>query len=46
MEWIPVAVILVALVVFFLIIQKNQSKGVSNEFLMQLNAQTGDILHA
>ena len=39
MEWITVSIVLVALVLFFLINQKNQSKGVSDAFLMQLNAQ-------
>ena len=39
MEWILVAIVLVALVVFYFINQKDQSKSVSNEFLIQLNAQ-------
>ena len=39
MEWIPVLVVVLALVVFYFMSQKNQSAGVSNEFLMQLNAQ-------
>ena len=39
MEWIPVLVVVLALVVFYFISQKNQSAGVSNEFLIQLNAQ-------
>ena len=39
MEWIPVLVVVFALVVFYFLTQKNQSAGVSNEFLIQLNAQ-------
>ena len=39
MEWIPVLLVVLALVVFYFMSQKNQSAGVSNEFLIQLNAQ-------
>ena len=39
MEWIPVLVVVLSLVVFYFISQKSQSAGVTNEFLMQLNAQ-------
>jgi len=46
MEWIPVFVVVIALIVFFFITQKNQTKGVSNEFLMQLNAQLRDDIQA
>jgi len=46
MEWIPVFVVILALVVFYVISQKNQSKAVSNEFLMQLNAQLRDEIQA
>lgn len=46
MEWIPVFIVVVALVVFFFIIQKNQSNGLSSEFLMQLNAQLRDEIQA
>ena len=42
MEWIPVLVVVLALVVFYFIGQKKQSTGVTNEFLMQLNAQLRD----
>lgn len=46
MEWIIVAIVVVALVVFYFANQKNQSQGVSNEFLMQLNGQLRDEIQA
>ena len=42
MEWIPVLVVVLALLVFYFISQKKQSTDVTNEFLMQLNAQLRD----
>ena len=46
MEWIPVLIVVLALVVFYFLTQKNQAAGVSNEFLMQLNAQLRDEIQA
>lgn len=46
MEWIPVFLVFVALFVFYLVNQKNQSKGASSEFLMQLNAQLREEIQA
>ena len=46
MEWIIVAIVVVALVVFYFANQKNQSQGISNEFLMQLNGQLRDEIQA
>ena len=46
MEWITIAIVVTALIVFFLLNQKNQSNGVSNEFLMQLNSQLREEIQA
>ena len=46
MEWIPVLIIVLALVVFYFVSQKNTPDGISNEFLMQLNAQLRDEIQA
>jgi len=46
LEWIPVFIVVFALVVFYFVSQKNNAKGVSNEFLMQLNGQLRDEIQA